>query len=209
MAPSPAKILSQFGPVLGNAILNKDISAVSTATLYPGKWAIRINAILYCIPVNGIIVPVTFDVQELTHQWLRSQLPAIGLLQPECVDWEDGSRIAYRAFSPVDQDHIIAEAILITNSNLVKKIRQLHPEWLFITDDGFKPYSVINAKYVFYWTAHSSHTLMENIFKKLAPDAEIMYVTATNLELLEKQMRERYADIETRKRRGGSEEVSG
>lgn len=91
--------------------------------------------------------------------------------------------------------------------NMVKKIQQLHPNWIFITDDAFKPFSNIHVKYVFYWTNHSSHTMMENVFSKLAPGADIMYVTATNMERLEKEMLERFEYNRTRKRRGENSEV--
>lgn len=85
--------------------------------------------------------------------------------------------------------------------NMVKRIRKLHPGWIFITDDQFRPHSAINVKYVFYWTNHSSHKMMENVFAKLAPDAEIMYVTATNMERLDAEMLSLYLGVQTRKRR--------
>lgn len=86
--------------------------------------------------------------------------------------------------------------------NMVKKIQQRHPGWLFITDDQVPSAPVINVRYVFYWTAHSSHKMMENIFKKLTPEAETIYVTATNMERLENEMLLKFIQNKNRKRRG-------
>ena len=93
-----------------------------------------------------------------------------------------------------EQTELPATGVLFLGGpwNMVKKIRQLHPEWMYITDDGFKPFSAINVDYVFYWTNHSSHMMMENVFSKLAPGAKIMYVTATNMDRLEREMVEQY-----------------
>ena len=169
-------------------------------------------------PKDGLDANIKKYYAKLEAEAIAEEPPIVEQDKSEPISVVDRYWEKYFAKNQKAEQPVAAEEISLPEDgvlflgghwNMVKKIRQLHPEWLFITDDGFKPYSVINTKYVFYWTAHSSHTLMENIFKKLAPDAEIMYVTATNLELLEKQMQERYADIETRKRRGGSEEVSG
>lgn len=85
--------------------------------------------------------------------------------------------------------------------NMVKKIQQKHPGWLYITDDKHISAAAINVKYVFYWTNHSSHKMTENIFSRLTPEAEIMYVTATNMDRLENEMRTRFIENKNRKRR--------
>lgn len=83
--------------------------------------------------------------------------------------------------------------------NMVKKIKQLHPGWIYITDDELKSNSTINVQYVFYWTNHSSHKMMENIFGRLTPDAEIIYVTATNMDRLENEMLTKLIESQNRK----------
>ena len=83
--------------------------------------------------------------------------------------------------------------------NMVKKIQQRHPDWLYITDDQRTSAAIINVDCVFYWTAHSSHKMMENIFAKLAPDADVLYVTATNMERLENEMLSKFRENQLRK----------
>lgn len=68
--------------------------------------------------------------------------------------------------------------------NMTKKLRRKFPKWSFITDDQFKRFPVINETIVFYWTGHSSHKLMRNIYSKLSEKTTILYVSATNLSLL-------------------------
>lgn len=74
------------------------------------------------------------------------------------------------------------------HQNMTKKLHQRYPEWKIITDDRFKSDAVFNQKIVFYWTNHGSHKMMRYVFSKLSKDAEIYYVTATNLNLLETEM---------------------
>ena len=72
--------------------------------------------------------------------------------------------------------------------NMTKKLRRKFPKWSFITDDQFKRFPVINETIVFYWTGHSSHKLMRNIYSKLPDNTTILYVSATNLPLLISEM---------------------
>lgn len=72
--------------------------------------------------------------------------------------------------------------------NMTKKLRRKFPKWSYITDDQFKRFPVINETIVFYWTGHSSHKLMRNIYSKLPDDVTILYVSATNLPLLITEM---------------------
>lgn len=72
--------------------------------------------------------------------------------------------------------------------NMIKKLRRKFPKWSFITDDQFKRFPVINETIVFYWTGHSSHKLMRNIYSKLPDSTTILYVSATHLPLLISEM---------------------
>lgn len=76
--------------------------------------------------------------------------------------------------------------------NMTKKLRRKFPKWSFITDDQFKRFPVINETIVFYWTGHSSHKLMRNIYSKLPDNTTILYVSATNLPLLISEMKDAY-----------------
>lgn len=81
------------------------------------------------------------------------------------------------------------------HQNMTKKLRKCFPKWSFVTDDQFKRVPVINHTMVFYWTGHSSHKLMRNIYSKLPDDASIIYVTATNLPRLITEMESAYQAI--------------
>jgi hypothetical protein len=79
--------------------------------------------------------------------------------------------------------------------NMTKKLRRKFPKWSFITDDQFKRFPVINETIVFYWTGHSSHKLMRNIYSKLPENTTILYVSATNLQLLISEMENDYQSL--------------
>ena len=87
--------------------------------------------------------------------------------------------------------------------NMVKKLGELHPDWDFITDDEIKGgWRNLNYAHIFFWTKHCSHMLQQNIMSKLAPGAEIIYVTATNVDRLEEEMLTGYRNSLARKKRG-------
>ena len=75
---------------------------------------------------------------------------------------------------------------------MTKKLRRKFPKWSFITNDQFKRFPVINETIVFYWTGHSSHKLMRNVYSKLPDNTTILYVNATNLSLLISEMERTY-----------------
>ena len=74
------------------------------------------------------------------------------------------------------------------HQNMTKKLRQQFPKWTFVSDDQLKRCGSINHTLVFYWTGHSSHKLMRYVYSKLPENANIIYVTATNLPLLLQEM---------------------
>lgn len=76
--------------------------------------------------------------------------------------------------------------------NMTKKLKSRYPKWLFISDEQLKKKFSSNIKVVFYWTAHGSHKLMRYVYSKLSCSTKIIYVTATNTNLLEKEMFAKY-----------------
>lgn len=76
--------------------------------------------------------------------------------------------------------------------NMTKKLRQIYPKWTFLSDDDYRRKSNLNQEIVFYWTKHSSHSLMESVYSRISEKTEILYVTATNVALLTKQMESTY-----------------
>ena len=76
------------------------------------------------------------------------------------------------------------------HQNMTKKLQQKYPQWHFLSDDQLTKSKTLNSEIVFYWTKHSSHKLMQYVYSKLPDDAEIHYVTATNLSLLESEMKQ-------------------
>lgn len=79
------------------------------------------------------------------------------------------------------------------HQNMTKKLRQCFPQWTFIDDNQMKRHCVSNQHLVFYWTGHGSHKLMQYVYSKLSPNANIIYVTATNLPLLIAEMQRQYS----------------
>ena len=80
---------------------------------------------------------------------------------------------------------------------LVNKVKELHPEWTFLTDDEFiRGWRKLGFMYVFYWTAHSSHAMKYYTEARLDPDAKIIYVSATNLTLLEEEMLQGFNQVQ-------------
>ena len=74
------------------------------------------------------------------------------------------------------------------HQNMIKKLRQQYPKWTYITDDQLRRCTSVNQTVIFYWTGHSSHKMMRYVYSKLPDNANVIYVTATNLPLLIAQM---------------------
>lgn len=76
---------------------------------------------------------------------------------------------------------------------MVKKIkRQMHPDWFYFSDENVTRTVPPSTEIVFFWTKHSSHKLMQKVLSQLPPNVEVLYVTATNLEALEAEMKKEY-----------------
>lgn len=83
------------------------------------------------------------------------------------------------------------------HQNLVNKLRNEYPKWVFMTDDDAKRIKSIKQTTVFYFTKYGSHTLMRYVYSMLPKGVKIHYVTATNIPMLIKEMEELYfADAE-------------
>lgn len=82
------------------------------------------------------------------------------------------------------------------HQNMVKKLKQRFPKWIYISEDKMRHYPN-NTKHriVFYWTNHTSHSITERICKKLSEDTVILYVTATNIPLLITEMQNNYQTV--------------
>ena len=81
------------------------------------------------------------------------------------------------------------------HQNMTKKLRQQFPKWTYVTDDQIRRCTSINQTVVFYWTGHSSHKMTQFVYSKLPKGSIIIYVTATNLSLLIKQMQHTYQQL--------------
>ena len=73
-----------------------------------------------------------------------------------------------------------------------KKLRQQFPKWVYVTDDQLRRLGTCKSSIVFYWTAHSSHKMMRYVYNKLPENANVIFVSATNIPLLITQMQHTY-----------------
>lgn len=81
------------------------------------------------------------------------------------------------------------------HQNMTKKLRQLYPNWTYVTDNQFNRRTNITQHTVFFWTKHSSHKMMRFVYSRLPSCTKILYVTATNLELLTREMQQEYQKV--------------
>lgn len=81
------------------------------------------------------------------------------------------------------------------HQNMTKKLQIMHPDWKFLSDEQFKRKCSMDIDFVFYWTGHGSHKLMQFAYSRIPETAQIIYVTATNLSRLEHEMLEGYSII--------------
>jgi hypothetical protein len=76
------------------------------------------------------------------------------------------------------------------HQNMTKKLRQIFPNWTYLSDDLFKEIGQIDT--IFFWTKHSSHSMMEFVACRKSNNAKICYVTATNIKRLIREMEDQY-----------------
>lgn len=73
--------------------------------------------------------------------------------------------------------------------NLLKKVEAKHPDWQFLNDDNFRSRPVgSSVDVIFFWSAHSSHSLRNKVFPDLTNLPPVVYVAATNIDRLEQEM---------------------
>ncbi len=79
------------------------------------------------------------------------------------------------------------------HSNLIGKLRAVHPGWTYInTTDYAKKEVGQNIWLVFVWPNYLSHALMWRVYASLPEDVPTIFLTASNLQRLEREMREGY-----------------
>lgn len=77
------------------------------------------------------------------------------------------------------------------HQNMTKKLLSMFPDWTFISDDHIAKDPPSDVKLVYFWIGHASHKLRQNIFKRLPADTQIVYLSATNIDMLVNEMKEK------------------
>mgnify|MGYP003372346168 FL=1 len=90
---------------------------------------------------------------------------------------------------PLPDSHVV---FLGGHPNMVKKIRQIFPDWKYVFDDSTRHRTFAPDDIIFFWTAHASHKMMRFAFSRLPDTGNVHYVTATNIDLLIRQMEDLY-----------------
>ena len=133
----------------------------------------------------------------------RQNARLLGLSNPEQDAKEDAEDEKNFQFEDGDAEEDIEEfahelpdkgvLFLGGHVNLVKKLRPLHPNWRYQSDNQFNTANT-SIKLVFMWNNHMSHSLEEKVFSVISKDIPVLYLTATNLNRLEHEMKLRYND---------------
>ncbi len=87
------------------------------------------------------------------------------------------------------------------HANMVKKLRQLFPDWDFLTDDELGSWTGSECEVIFFWSAHCSHLVWQYVNARKGKDTPYLYVTATNIDRLVSEMAGKYQDY--RKKQAG------
>jgi len=79
------------------------------------------------------------------------------------------------------------------HSNLIGKLKAVHPGWTYInTTDYAKKEVGQNIRLVFVWPNYLGHALMWRVYASLPEDIPTIFLSASNLQRLEREMREGY-----------------
>lgn len=78
------------------------------------------------------------------------------------------------------------------HQNMTKKLAAKYPGWNFISDDKITKDPGKEPEVVFFWVGHASHKLSQNLLNRIPSETPILYVTATNIDLLEAEMKQKY-----------------
>ena len=98
------------------------------------------------------------------------------------------------ALLPLPTEKVV---VLGGHNILLTKLQAAHPDWVLINEERFKRISVpSDVSAVFIFTSHMSHKLYQWALSQIGdPDrVPIMYVSATNIPLLENEMQQKYTD---------------
>lgn len=86
------------------------------------------------------------------------------------------------------------------HTNMVKKVKAIYPKWFYVSDETFSTRPApSNPEVVFFWTDHTSHGMMWKTYNEVADGTPIVYLSATNIELLQQQMKKGYLELQTQK----------
>lgn len=85
------------------------------------------------------------------------------------------------------------------HTNWVKKVRQLHPNWKYVSTDNQRNDNVLsvvrgNIKCVIFYWKHISHPMYNTLMNAIGPDTPIIYLNNLNLEMMEHTIRKEYAN---------------
>lgn len=78
---------------------------------------------------------------------------------------------------------------------MLKKLRQQYPQWTYLSPEHLESKSKLHQPVVFFWTKHSSHKLMQYVYSRLDNSPSIYFVTATNINLLTREMESHYQPL--------------
>ncbi len=79
------------------------------------------------------------------------------------------------------------------HSNLIGKLKSIHPGWTYInTTDYTKKEVGQSTRLVFVWPNYLSHALMWRVYASLPEDVPTIFLTASNIQRLEREMQEGY-----------------
>lgn len=117
----------------------------------------------------------------------------------EALDLKDrlvsgmANQIDFKSLPSLPESNVI---FIGGHPNMTKKLAQDHPGWKFI-DGGDRNFAEFRSQpeILFFWDMHLSHPCWQRARKFLSPQTPVAYVKATNLDLLETEMRRQYAAV--------------
>lgn len=82
------------------------------------------------------------------------------------------------------------------HSRMINKLKQIYPKWTYVNDDDYKMNTTgYPGKVLFFWANHISHGMQEKIYCEHGKETPIVYVKATNIDLLQREMKLGYKAI--------------
>lgn len=111
---------------------------------------------------------------------------------PQNIDEICGEPLSDEELPELPKDNVV---FLGGAPNLVKKLRQIYPGWSYVGSEGItSSYSIpSNPIICFCWSKYISHAMTYSVGARI--DAPIAYVTKTNIEALEREMREGFKKV--------------